>query len=82
MDWFGPEYDGAIVFDECHRAKNCVPKEAERGRVTNESKTSRVRPEPSKLNCLRPCVPDPIPCLRPCVLDPRAWHMMPMRSKW
>lgn len=46
MDWFGPEYDGAIVFDECHRAKNCVPKEAERGRISTESKTSRVHSKP------------------------------------
>ena len=42
VDWFGEEYGGVIVFDECHRAKNCVPKEMERGRVSSESKTSRV----------------------------------------
>ncbi len=26
VEWFGPSYDGLIVLDECHRAKNCLPK--------------------------------------------------------
>ena len=25
VQWFGAEYDGCIVFDECHHAKNLVP---------------------------------------------------------
>lgn len=25
IQWFGPEYDGVIILDECHRAKNLVP---------------------------------------------------------
>ncbi|KAK9865736.1 hypothetical protein WJX84_001418, partial [Apatococcus fuscideae] len=25
IDWFGPEYDGLIIFDECHKAKNLIP---------------------------------------------------------
>lgn len=25
VQWCGPEYDGLIVFDECHKAKNLVP---------------------------------------------------------
>lgn len=26
IEWFGKDYDGVIVFDECHRAKNLLPK--------------------------------------------------------
>lgn len=45
VDWLGGEgFDGALVFDECHRAKNCIAKQAAMGRKQNESKTSRVRP--------------------------------------
>ncbi|CAI9087968.1 OLC1v1022187C2 [Oldenlandia corymbosa var. corymbosa] len=25
VQWCGPEYDGLIIFDECHKAKNLVP---------------------------------------------------------
>ncbi|CAG0894216.1 unnamed protein product [Darwinula stevensoni] len=25
LDWCGPDFDGVLVFDECHRAKNLVP---------------------------------------------------------
>ena len=43
-DWLGGEsFEGALVFDECHRAKNCIAKQAAMGRRQNESKTSRVR---------------------------------------
>lgn len=24
-DWAGPAFDGLIIFDECHKAKNLVP---------------------------------------------------------
>lgn len=24
-EWAGPAYDGLIIFDECHKAKNLVP---------------------------------------------------------
>ena len=26
IEWFGKDYDGVLVFDECHRAKNLCPK--------------------------------------------------------
>ena len=26
IEWFGKDYDGCIIFDECHRAKNLCPK--------------------------------------------------------
>lgn len=43
MEWLGGEqFDGAIVFDECHKAKNCVAKQGDKGRRQSESKTSRV----------------------------------------
>ncbi|GFR44081.1 hypothetical protein Agub_g5241, partial [Astrephomene gubernaculifera] len=47
VEWFGgAEYDGLIVLDECHKAKNCLPKEAEtndgRNLKQKESKTSRA----------------------------------------
>ncbi|KAL0037371.1 hypothetical protein WJX79_004342 [Trebouxia sp. C0005] len=43
VDWLGGEgFDGALVFDECHRAKNCIAKQAAMGRKQNESKTSRA----------------------------------------
>ena len=45
VDWLGGEgFAGALVFDECHRAKNCIAKQAAMGRKQNESKTSRVTP--------------------------------------
>lgn len=25
VDWFGPEFDGCIIFDECHKAKHLIP---------------------------------------------------------
>ncbi len=25
MDWCGEHFDGCIVFDECHKAKNLIP---------------------------------------------------------
>ena len=36
VDWCGgPSYDGCIVFDECHKAKNFVPgKEAQSTKVS------------------------------------------------
>ena len=27
IQWFGEDYDGVIIFDECHKAKNLVPPE-------------------------------------------------------
>ena len=24
-EWAGPDFDGLIIFDECHKAKNLVP---------------------------------------------------------
>ena len=25
VDWAGTDYDGLIIFDECHKAKNLIP---------------------------------------------------------
>lgn len=25
IQWAGPQYDGLIIFDECHKAKNLIP---------------------------------------------------------
>ena len=25
VDWAGPHFDGLIIFDECHKAKNLIP---------------------------------------------------------
>ena len=30
MDWCGSEFDGLVVFDECHKAKNLVPESGAR----------------------------------------------------
>lgn len=44
MEWLGGiTFDGALVFDECHKAKNCIAKQASgSSRKQSESKTSRV----------------------------------------
>lgn len=43
VEWLGGEqFDGALVFDECHKAKNCIAKQGDKGRRQSESKTSRV----------------------------------------
>ena len=44
VEWLGGEtFDGALVFDECHKAKNCIAKQASgSSRKQSESKTSRV----------------------------------------
>uniref|UniRef100_A0A914Y3P1 Uncharacterized protein n=1 Tax=Panagrolaimus superbus TaxID=310955 RepID=A0A914Y3P1_9BILA len=31
IEWFGENYDGCIIFDECHRAKNLCPKSGTTG---------------------------------------------------
>ena len=36
VDWAGPDYDGLIIFDECHKAKNLIPEAG--------SKPTKVRP--------------------------------------
>lgn len=36
VDWAGPNYDGLIIFDECHKAKNLIPEAG--------SKPTKVRP--------------------------------------
>lgn len=25
VDWFGADFDGCIIFDECHKAKHLIP---------------------------------------------------------
>ena len=43
VEWLGGDaFEGALVFDECHKAKNCIAKQAAGGRTQGESKTSRV----------------------------------------
>ncbi|KAK2722406.1 hypothetical protein QYM36_002818 [Artemia franciscana] len=37
--WLGPDFDGLIVFDECHRAKNLMPTGS--GKPTKTAKTVR-----------------------------------------
>ncbi|CAJ0941779.1 unnamed protein product, partial [Mesorhabditis belari] len=44
VQWFGKSYDGLIVFDECHRAKNLVP-----GVGGKTTKTGRLVLELQKL---------------------------------
>lgn len=41
VDWCGgPAFDGCIVFDECHKAKNFVPgKEAQSTKVSPQNST-------------------------------------------
>ncbi len=48
VDWCGgPGFDGVLVFDECHKAKNCTVTVSDKsGFATYESKTARVRPRP------------------------------------
>ena len=43
VDWAGPAFDGLIVFDECHKAKNLVPEAG--------SKSTKVNPP----LCPTPC---------------------------
>jgi hypothetical protein len=31
VKWCGEDFDGCIIFDECHRAKNCVPGDEDKG---------------------------------------------------
>ena len=38
VDWAGPAFDGLIIFDECHKAKNLVPEAG--------SKSTKVPPPP------------------------------------
>lgn len=38
VDWAGPAFDGLIIFDECHKAKNLVPEAG--------SKSTKVTPPP------------------------------------
>ena len=34
VSWVGPDFDGPLIFDECHKSKNFVPgKEAQSTRV-------------------------------------------------
>lgn len=39
IDWFGKDYDGVIIFDECHKAKNLCPVDS-KGSMKNSSKTA------------------------------------------
>lgn len=35
VDWFGSEYDGCIIYDECHKAKNISVTEAKSTKTGN-----------------------------------------------
>ncbi|KAL5568778.1 hypothetical protein UlMin_025353 [Ulmus minor] len=37
VQWFGQDYDGLIVFDECHKAKNLVPEAGSQPTRTGEA---------------------------------------------
>ncbi|GBG72349.1 hypothetical protein CBR_g11926 [Chara braunii] len=37
VNWCGPDFDGLIVFDECHKAKNLVPETGSSGTKTGEA---------------------------------------------
>nr|GEX46630.1 protein FORGETTER 1 isoform X2 [Tanacetum cinerariifolium] len=37
VQWFGSDYDGLIVFDECHKAKNLVPEAGGQSTRTGEA---------------------------------------------
>ncbi|KAL2475855.1 RING/FYVE/PHD zinc finger superfamily protein [Abeliophyllum distichum] len=37
VQWCGPEYDGLIIFDECHKAKNLVPESGGKPTRTGEA---------------------------------------------
>ncbi|XP_071730329.1 protein FORGETTER 1 isoform X1 [Rutidosis leptorrhynchoides] len=37
VQWYGSEYDGLIVFDECHKAKNLVPEAGSQPTRTGEA---------------------------------------------
>ncbi|XP_047315332.1 protein FORGETTER 1 [Impatiens glandulifera] len=37
VQWYGPEYDGLIIFDECHKAKNLVPETGSQPTRTGEA---------------------------------------------
>ena len=52
VDWAGPGFDGLIIFDECHKAKNLVPEAG--------SKSTKVRPCCPPALKPHPC-PDPTP---------------------
>lgn len=38
VDWAGPDFDGLIIFDECHKAKNLIPEAG--------SKSTKVQSQP------------------------------------
>ncbi|PSS06282.1 Protein strawberry notch like [Actinidia chinensis var. chinensis] len=37
VQWCGPEYDGLLIFDECHKAKNLVPEAGGQSTRTGEA---------------------------------------------
>ncbi|XAR67236.1 hypothetical protein NMG60_11001915 [Bertholletia excelsa] len=37
VQWCGPEYDGLLIFDECHKAKNLVPEAGSQPTRTGEA---------------------------------------------
>ena len=44
VDWAGSAFDGLIIFDECHKAKNLVP---EAGSKSTKVRACAPRPRPS-----------------------------------
>ncbi len=44
VDWAGPHFDGLIIFDECHKAKNLIPEAG--------SKSTKVQSQPGFI-CLQ-----------------------------
>ena len=42
VDWAGTDYDGLIIFDECHKAKNLIPEAG-----SKPTKVKRFTFEPS-----------------------------------
>lgn len=37
MQWFGEDFDGVIIFDECHKAKHLVTTNAKNGSQTGKA---------------------------------------------
>jgi hypothetical protein len=53
VKWCGEDFDGCIIFDECHRAKNCVPGDEDKGSkiAKNVCRLQRALPQARVLYC-------------------------------
>lgn len=54
VDWAGPAFDGLIIFDECHKAKNLVPEAGSRSTKVRTPLLPNPPPPPRVHHALLP----------------------------